>query len=382
MTRSTYTLIVSTIILTGTSICYASTASFKSLGNFSSNGIYDRSVSSSDDGSIITGNYYNRNSDDNNVEAFRWSESTGQVGLGDLPGGYFGSLAYDVSADGSTVVGYGHPAYRTSSEAFRWTQSEGMIGLGFLPGGHQSVAEATSADGSVIVGSSRSTLGREAMRWTESEGMVGLGDLPGGSYHSGALNVSADGNVVVGHSNIGFEKTEAFRWTQESGMVGLGDLTGGEFNSASFAASANGDVVVGQSVSDSGREAFRWTQEEGMVGLGDLPGSEFLSWAIDTSSDGSSIVGVASSETDLEVFLWTEGNGMRSLLDILTVDHGLDLTGWSLIWPTNLSSDGNTIVGWGRSPDRSFEIFVATLPEPTTLTVLGLGVPMLIRYRY
>ena len=48
-------------------------------------------------------------------------------GLGDLPGGLFNSQAYDVSADGSVVVGQGNSA--SGGEAFRWT-SAGMVGLG------------------------------------------------------------------------------------------------------------------------------------------------------------------------------------------------------------------------------------------------------------
>ena len=40
-------------------------------------------------------------------EAFRWTQATGMVGLGDLPGGSFNSIAWGVSADGSVVVGTG-----------------------------------------------------------------------------------------------------------------------------------------------------------------------------------------------------------------------------------------------------------------------------------
>ncbi len=36
-------------------------------------------------------------------EAFRWTQAGGMVGLGDLPGGTFGSKTFFVSADGSVV---------------------------------------------------------------------------------------------------------------------------------------------------------------------------------------------------------------------------------------------------------------------------------------
>ena len=67
------------------------------------------------------------------------------MGLGDLPGGSFSSGASSISADGSVVVGSsavatvlvpGRPPFsQTLSEAFRWTQASGMVGLGDLPGG-------------------------------------------------------------------------------------------------------------------------------------------------------------------------------------------------------------------------------------------------------
>ena len=45
---------------------------------------------------------------------------------------------------------------------------------------------------------------------------------------SSALDVSADGSVVVGVSDFG-SGPEPFRWTEAEGMVGLGDLPGGDF---------------------------------------------------------------------------------------------------------------------------------------------------------
>ena len=144
------------------------------------------------------------------------------VGLGDLTGGTFNSRAFDVSADGSVVVGGGNAT--SGYEAFRWTSGGGMVGLGDLPGGDfQSYAKGVSADGSVVVGLGSSALGYEAFRWTSGGGMTGLGDLPGGSFLSSADGVSADGSVVVGHSNSALG-SEAFLWTSDGGMQNLRDL--------------------------------------------------------------------------------------------------------------------------------------------------------------
>ena len=76
----------------------------------------------------------------------------------------------------------------------------------------------------------------------------GLGDLPGGDFYSHAFDVSADGSTVVGWSRSA-SGYEAFRWTSASGMVGLGDLSGGNFYSEAYGVSADGSTVVGRSVS-------------------------------------------------------------------------------------------------------------------------------------
>jgi len=48
---------------------------------------------------------------------------------------------------------------------------------------------------------------------------------------------------------------------------------------------------------------------------------------------------------------------------VLTND-GLNLTGWTLLSPTAISADGNTIVGFGTEPGGSREAWIATVPSP------------------
>ena len=90
-------------------------------------------------------------------------------------------------------------------QAFR-ADAFGMLGLGDLPGGaFSSVALATSADGSVVVGSSAGAGGGEAFVWDPANGMRSLAalleergvDLTGWTL-SEATGMSADGRVVVG----------------------------------------------------------------------------------------------------------------------------------------------------------------------------------------
>jgi len=316
-------------------------------------------------------------------------------GLGDLPGGFFGSVAYGVSADGSVVVGASVIDSPWPSpdlwEAFRWENGV-MSGLGALPGGiFDSVALDVSADGSVVVGQSNENsafrwengvmsalaafiaydvsadgsvvVGTPAFRW-ENGVMTMLGYLPGGAL-SGCYGVSADGSVAVGISGS-INGDEAFRW-QNGVMTALGFLPGASVPGESWAAgvSADGSVIVGASRSEASPgmyEAFRW-ENGAMTPLGGLPRECFIvSTAYDVSADGSVVVGESrTGEDDRDTaFIWTEPTGMLDLRQVLTA-LGLDLSGWELRDAGGISDDGLTVVGAGYSPYGT-EGWIATLP--------------------
>jgi len=257
-----------------------------------------------------------------------WSQSL--IWLGTL-GGY-PSEAWDISDDGSVIVGYSrNPAgYR---RAFRWTRETGMQDLGTL-GGNESWAFGVSADGNVIVGAAQNAAGRfRAFRWTQATGMQELGTLTGSQgSQSWAYDVSADGRVVVGwsHSVTGYE--HAFRWTADGGMQDLGTLS--EYvRSFAYGVSADGSVVVGES-GDSGQGygyAFRWTQSTGMQSLG-LGRSSVATAA---SRDGAIVVGWVSNTG---AFRWTQEGGVQYLPRPTGSSS-------SVIKAYGVSADGSTIVG-------------------------------------
>ena len=294
-------------------------------------------------------------------EAFRWTRTTGMVGLGDLPGGMFESYALGVSGDGSVVVGHGETG-TVGSQAFRWTAAQGMIGLGNLtPFTWGSDGTAASGDGSVIVGAGSIPGGLEAFRWTETSGMVGLGDLPGGplTSWSAATGISADGSVIVGYGSPA-SGYRALRWTQSNGMEEIGILPGGAWGSTARAVSANGLFVVGQSDSASGFQAFIWSQRSGMHGLGVLPGGDAsIALAV---SDNSTVVGWGYTTTGYEAFIWDSGRGMRSIHDAFSNEFGLNVSGWSLIEARGISADGLVIAGFGINPQNRGEAWIAHLP--------------------
>lgn len=133
-----------------------------------------------------------------NREALIRKQDGAYVALGALvPGGT--SDATGISGDGTIAVGTAQTA--SAVNAFRWTQATGMVALGSLPGGLDiSYARGISRDGTTIVGDAHSSNGTEAFRWTEQTGMQGLGFLPGGTL-SKALAISANGAIIVGSAN-------------------------------------------------------------------------------------------------------------------------------------------------------------------------------------
>lgn len=305
-------------------------------------------------------------------QAFRWTESTGMVGLGFLPGDPDDNAAADVSADGSVVVGY---QFTDNLQAFRWTQSTGMVALS---GFHDTDAVGVSADGSVIVGiGDLDPLGDgnyQAYRWTEATGMVGLGSLSSTHPGSHGTDVSADGSVVVGESRSDTAVAEAFRWTEATGMVSLdpgGTLGGSRANGVS----SDGSIAAGWVDTPSGRRSFRWTQATGMELLESIPGGDPRSSAFSVSDDGV-VVGTSFGGSEGVAFIWDETHGMRDLREVLIDEYGLgdELAGWSLSTARAISPDGRNIVGVGIGPNHHPEAWIVRLvPEPSSLALLAIG---------
>ena len=125
------------------------------LGDLPEGTFFSVVYSTSADGDVLAG--WGQSAD--GIEAFRWEDGV-MTGLGDLPGSFFFSVALATSADGSAVVGYSE-AEPQGYHAFLWTEDGGMrslkdvleddYGLN-LNGWKLSLAYDISDDGSAIVG--------------------------------------------------------------------------------------------------------------------------------------------------------------------------------------------------------------------------------------
>ena len=168
------------------------------LGGLPGGGAYRVALAVSADGSVVVGSAANEHGGD---DAVRWTRDGRIQSLGTTT-----YRAEGVSADGKVIVG--SRVGLGDGEAFRWTEETGAVGLGALPGHVRSDAEAVSADGAVVVGFSlaRDADFPEAFIWDGPSGMRSvaavLQETQGlqldGWHLINAHDISADGTVVVG----------------------------------------------------------------------------------------------------------------------------------------------------------------------------------------
>ena len=331
-------------------------------------------------------------------------------GIGDLAGGTFESVAYGVSADGSTVVGHSQSA--AGKEAIRWRAGV-LINLGDIAGGPvECYAAGTNYDGSIVVGTGRNASVHRAVRWDDTV-MTQLPSASGLAGYSACLGVSANGRTlsafntdgtITGYGNVAGVRIDdgvltplpfgndsgAYGQPSEDGRVLSGrvrlaglsyqacywtdttltllpQLAGGPTSSYSqcFAISGDGSVKVGVSCSTASPtwnvgESCRW-QNGVAQSLGALPGAVNDGNARSCNRDGSIVVGDALSTAGRRAYIWDAQNGMRELGNVLVSDYGLNLTGWTLTYALAITPDGRVIVGSGTNSAGNTEGWIARL---------------------
>jgi probable HAF family extracellular repeat protein len=338
----------------------SATPAFIPLGQMpgSTFGTYANSISG--DGNVVVGHGWMTGTD---AAAFRWTRAGGFENLSTGRTDVVDSQAYDVNFDGSVVVGYNRGA-SFDHLGFRWTVGGGMEDL------PQYEVSDVSGDGTFMVGMNV---------WRKTDGQTGSFGFLGGNNYTSALGVSGSGGVVVGYSETSPNRyAHAFRWTPTGGIQDLGVTNGTESDARGV--SGNGLTIVGEARDGSGFwRAFRWTASLGMRDIGTLGGP--MSAAYDASYDGSVIVGSSlnsSSSGSYRAFRWTAGTGMKDVRQLL-LDAGVtEVQNWVLLSAGGVSDDGTAIAGYGLSPSKQWEPYLAILPAggavaPPSLSSLTLS---------
>jgi uncharacterized membrane protein len=305
----------------------------------------------SDDGSTVVGDVFIFDSLGPHLEAGIWQGGDQWRTLGGLPGvlpcGDSLTSAYDVSGDGSRVVGLAWVgAVCSGAHAFEWTAATGLVDRGSIVADASSRANSISADGRVIAGWSDSSFGaRLAALWTEGGTPAWLEADTSPRNVGEAIGISSDGTYVVGGGYADYTNPtapghlfEPWLWSEDTGVVPLGTAKG-----------LRGEVVDGQH------------------------------YARDVSDDGATVIGQTTlfNLGQQWAFLWTKSGGMKLMQEWLRENTDTQTAakictakrsviqvcrGWDFWNGAAVSNDGKIIVGTGVNPDGLFQAFMIKRP--------------------
>lgn len=327
-----------------------------------------------DDGTVLSGNW--------NGRAIRWTESMGIEVLGayaldgvpPCDGIPPSSSSLGISGDGQVVVGFSKDdSERSTAQGLVCTDqraaaftSTGLIPLGpevIIPDSNSSwlsTANATSFDGSLVVGSFHRVDGpfgsstEAAFLTTGGVVTFGLGE------GSSATGISADGSVVAGVAG-----GDPFYWNAVDGVTVITDAQG------SPVLSPDG---VAMAFNRYGSIHRRWLTTGGET-LVRSCGGGFCPSATGISEAGATIVTIWPGGPNPPTgYIWQEEMGHVSLSSYLT-SNGIDVAGWRLgTGKLMISGDGSTIVGTAIPPTGGSVLFrITNVPEPSTSTLLIAG---------
>ena len=323
--------------------------------------------------------------------AVRWTRSGGLADLGAVAARTH-NTATGTSADGLVVVGTSSAGALSqtgsSATAFAWTLQGGLVSVS-QPSGHaHGFGSGVSADGSTVVGYGIDFPGdieqAEAFRLPLGGSASRLRPLSGysGSYPVGT---SRDGQLVGGVStndSIGLFG-RATLW--DSAGVAHSVNPPGSTGSVVAVMAANSSLVIKEFVTSTLQRTWlrdatgAFTQIPGMY---DPTG---------ISDDGEVVIGRADLGTDRNrPVIWTRANGLQELAGVLFA-NGLDLATARAIQPTAIAvgSTLDTLTLVGETPGDNAQQWgfvltgVPTIPSPSAAGLLALagGIAALRRQR-
>lgn len=365
--------------------CFSSTAqvTIRDLGNLGGSIANTFPEGMSSGGDIVVG----RSLGPSGWQAFRYDLDTASItGLEHGWGsGISRTRAYDVSTDGSLIVGE-----YTTAEGYTRCMFWDSLGSYAIPSEYLYYTGAiygVSDDGRAMALSFPFDAGSSykigAQLWRDfgtaeaTETVMPLWEPPIAyppNFLTGSVpfDISADGKVLVGISQTSMARN-AVRWVYRSPdgfsspMWIAHTFEGYPESESSYAYGVSGDgsIVVGLSMQDfSDNEldpdwrwrAFKWSEDGGMRFLQPLPGHDY-SEARAISSDGSIIAGTSGPDGPTEAVYWDE-DGVHSLAEAL--GSSLPLT-WQLGGVMAVNDIGTRLTGWGTDADGAFAWIITGL---------------------
>ena len=246
-----------------------------------------------------------------------------------------GSGAALVNGDGSSIVVKGTKPGTKKDEnvplVFHWNSKDGYTPLGLLNKRNVLIPMDISDDGNVVVGHNAS----DGFIWTQQNKMQVTPKLKS-SFISNVISISGDGSTLVGYA--GWQSNlHGYRWKrgQKIEDVGIG-VNKVEWRMATRV-SGDGRVVVG-----SDREGvFVWRENKGRENLKSPEGCQFIADAL--SADGSRIGGRCSNDIPM---IWDEYDGFKQL----PIPEGARSA-----MVHDMSADGNRFIGTARYSGNNYE---------------------------
>jgi len=254
----------------------------------------------SDDGSVACGDIYDPMIG-SNVAAI-WTQATGWQTIGFIPGSSTGcggglSAAYDISGDGTTIVGLSWGP-NCSGLGFKWTAATGMQPLQSLANGHNRCS-TISGDGLSLGGFAQGTFGRTPAYWNpNTSGAVLDANLEGEVY-----GLSENGNLSVGTLYFTGGLFSAFVRNKLTGVTkDLGKLHSSGWAAAATDISEDGKVIVGFDYISLARQAWVKSSNDGIISMDakllalGITGAPKLLVCRACSDDGNVVVGTAQGD--------------------------------------------------------------------------------------
>lgn len=267
--------------------------------------------------------------------------------------GYFSgetaSSGWDISGDGSTVVGgvYTYEQLSDNSaivcEASAWVDGK-LVKLGnkFAKDNRNSQARGVSYDGSVIVG------------WQDHHGpwyaSVWRKNASGGYDQSLMLKDPdmTEDDLDTSYTQEGMSDMNSKLLGQANAVSADGKIIGGRGNTTNFAIDG----------------PWLWSEEKGLQLLDPTPGSDYMVY--DMTNDGQFVVGQVGSGASS--FAWTEETGLVEMNQYLTSHLGIDMQGYYVCGVTDLSPNGRYMTGWCMKGQGRYA-YVVDLKGNTTTSI-------------